>query len=92
MDFKVRAANAVCFSTQSSGIAKLPTADYAPLAQASQAGAIKQAQGGENASRGSAIRLLAFFPQEPNSNELELIQSHMAQKPMLRGEVGAHFV
>ena len=24
-----------------------------------------------------------------NSNEIELIQSHMAQKPMLRGEVGA---
>ena len=25
----------------------------------------------------------------PNSNELELILSQMAQKPMLRGEVGA---
>ena len=27
-----------------------------------------------------------------NELELELIQSHMAQKPMLRGEVGAHWI
>ena len=29
-----------------------------------------------------------FFARSWNSNELELIQSHMTQKPMLRGEGG----
>ena len=36
----------------------------------------------------NCLTLLESFPPCPEL-ELELIQSHMAQKPMLRGEVGA---
>ena len=35
------------------------------------------------------VRFAAAFRLIKGELELELIQSHMAQKPMLRGEVGA---
>ena len=38
--------------------------------------------------RNPSTEELGFVSQEPRPLELELIQSHMAQKPVLRGEVG----